>query len=753
MLGHRGRTSAHRIAGFDRAWRGFARTLVVLAVVVVSAPASPAPAGPYSAVTRLTGDSGPVAYPALSADASVVAYQEYVSSGSVSRSDIVVRDLVTGEVTTVTVGTGGTAADGDSTSVDVSGDGRLVVFESSAANLIGGDTNSAHDVFAYDRQSGELTLVSADTAGESGDGDSYAPSVSADGRFVAFVSNATDLVPGHSGGFDDVFVRDLSSGETTLVSVGVGGALATGNSSAPSISADGAFVAYASAAGNLVSGDTNGQFDIFRASRSGSGTVRVSVSATGGQLSLASSAPSIDGDGSRVAFESLSDGVVAGDSNGLRDVFVRDLSAGTVRRISVDANGADANGESRSPVLRVSGDSVSFVSVASDLVGDDANESADVFISSVSTPQPARLSSVAAGRAGNGASSGPALCGDGGAVAFHSEASDLVGGDYNGRSDLFVARFGARTYERVAGRDRYTTAVEVSKRAFPLGAGSVVLATGRNWPDALGGSALAGVVGGPLLLTEPERLTPATRAEIERLGATNVHVLGGVASVSSAVEAELKTMLGAASVKRIGGRDRYETGAAVAAEVVRLQGAAFSGEVLVATGGNFPDALAGAPLAAAYGRPIVLVNPASGSFALPAGTTGATILGGPVSVRSSVQSKLIASLGAGNVRRISGADRYEAASNIAQWGVEDLGQSWNGVSVATGETFPDALTGGVMAARSGSVIVLSRSAVLSPQPASRLRIAAGSIGAVRIVGGPVSVSEAVYSSVKKALGD
>jgi hypothetical protein len=301
---------------------------------------------------------------------------------------------------------------------------------------------------------------------------------------------------------------------------------------------------------------------------------------------------------------------------------------------------------------------------------------------------------------------------------------------------------------RVAGRDRYETALEASRRAFSGGAPAVVLATGMNWPDALGGSALAGASRAPLLLTYRDRLPAAVGAEIRRLNARKVYILGGTAAVGPGVERALVGMLGRAAVVRLGGSDRYGTARLVADETVRVLGGGYSGDALVATGGNFPDATAGAALAAALRRPILLVKPSDGSVYVPMATRRVLILGGPRAVSSATERSLIRRLGSGGVARAGGANRYETAVLIARAGV-GAGMSWDGVGIATGADFPDALAGGAMLGARRSVMLLTGPRVLSTETATELAAHRAEIRSVHIFGGTKAVSQAVEDSVRR----
>lgn len=306
--------------------------------------------------------------------------------------------------------------------------------------------------------------------------------------------------------------------------------------------------------------------------------------------------------------------------------------------------------------------------------------------------------------------------------------------------------------DRVDGSTRYETSIDASVQGFPTGASTVVIATGTNWPDALGGSALAGAVSGPLLLTDPNILRDDVSQEIQRLGATGAYILGGTGAVSPAVETALRSLL-SNNVKRLQGATRYETAARVAEETIAILGDRYTGAIFVATGANFPDATAAAPLAAGLQRPILLSNP-NAAFAqavlLPPEATSAYILGGTGAVSSGVASALSSEL-SGSVTRLSGATRYETAVRIAEHGVAE-GLHWNGVGIATGENFPDALSGGAMLGRIRSVMLLTLPTSLPTITRDTLQGNAGAIDALFIFGGTGAVSSSVEVAAKSAAG-
>jgi Tol biopolymer transport system component len=283
----------------------------------------------------------------------------------------------------VSLGPDGVQSNGDSDRQVVSADGRFVAFLSTASNLVPGDTNGEPDVFVHDRRTGSTRRVSVGTGGAQGNSVSDNPAISADGRFVAFASYASNLVRGDGNDDQDVFVRDRQAGTTARVSLGPGGAQGDFYSDNPALSANGRFVAFESGASNLVPGDSNGVLDVFVRDRQTGTTRRVSLGAAGAQGDEFSFGPAISADGRFVAFASVATNLVPGDTNGEADVFVRDRKAGTTRRVSFGLGSAQGNGESYAPALSADGRLVAFLSRATNLVPGDTNGVQDVFVRSL----------------------------------------------------------------------------------------------------------------------------------------------------------------------------------------------------------------------------------------------------------------------------------------------------------------------------------------------------------------------------------
>jgi Tol biopolymer transport system component len=335
--------------------------------------------------------------------------------------------------------------DGSSTPA-LSADGRFVAFSSYATNLVPGDTNGARDVFVHDRATRTTQRVSVDSVGTEGNRDSDRPLLSADGRFVAFTSYATNLVPGDTNGVQDVFVYDRQTRTTRRVSVASDGTEGNGSSYQPALSADGRFVAFYSGASNLVPGDTEGPWnhDVFVHDRQTGATERVSVNGWGYpdvDQYLSTTTSSISADGRFVAFSSRAANQVPGDTNGAGDVFVHDRQTHTTERVSVDSAGSQGNGDSFSASLSADGRFVAFLSNATNLAPGDTNNGYydyDVFVHDRQTRTTQRVSVDSIGTPANAYSWQPALSADGRVVAFMSSATNLVERDTNAWTDVFV---------------------------------------------------------------------------------------------------------------------------------------------------------------------------------------------------------------------------------------------------------------------------------------------------------------------------
>ncbi len=463
-----------------------------------------------------------------------------------------------GQVTRrVSVDSRGRQANDGSAWQSISGDGRYVAFISWASNLVPGDTNNTNDIFVRDTLLGTTVRASVNSAGEQANNYSQEPSLSADGRFVAFGSAASNLSPLNTSGYD-VYVRDLVAGTTELVDMSSTGQPASDGADSPSISGDGRFVAFMSYSSNLVPGDNNGIVDFFVRDRLNNTTECVSnphgsqaydgrwyqqvqISADGSCVAFTSYAtnlvpgvtdgllrvfvrdrrsgqiycpavdlggrvggreewgPAISGDGRFVAFTSQDNHLVSGDTNHAQDIFVctRNGVGYMAERVSVNSNGVQANGISYSPVISADGRYVAFESEATNLVEGDTNQSADVFVHDRLTGTTERVNVEPDGSQGHYGGGGfyPSISADGRFVAYDSYGNDLVGDDTNDATDVFVRDRAQMQFSSLC--DPGTSGV------LPCPCGNAPAGSGRGCDNsAHTGGAVLSVVGGACLSSD-----------------------------------------------------------------------------------------------------------------------------------------------------------------------------------------------------------------------------------------------------------
>ncbi len=393
--------------------------------------------------------NGPSALPSLSADGRYVAFasraSNLVPNDTNGVEDVFVHDVLTGQTSRVSRSSAGEQANAASYSPAISPDGRYVVFVSDATNLVNVDTNFSSDIFWHDRQTGQTRRVSISSSGVQPNDHSVSPDVSAGGRYVVFQSFASNLVSGDTNLASDIFLHDIQTGQTRRVSLSSSGAQGNGSSMSPQISTDGRVVVFRSAAPNLVGGDTNDVADIFVRWLDSGETRRVSVSSNGAQANGDSNAPVISNDAQYVAFVSSASNLVGDDTNAVTDVFSHHLLSGQTERLSVDSSGNQSD-EGIDPHLSISAEGrfVAFASPATNLVADDTNKYADVFIHDRWSGLTERLSVNSSDQQANLESYHPSLSADGRYAAFDSFASNLVTGDTNAASDVFLRDRGAQ---------------------------------------------------------------------------------------------------------------------------------------------------------------------------------------------------------------------------------------------------------------------------------------------------------------------
>lgn len=419
-------------------------SILTIAVASIAAPALAAPnTRRISVASNGTQANGSSTFSAVSQKGRYIAFDSNATNliglDTNATSDVFVRDRKTGKTRRVSVRSNGTQGNGPSQIPDISDSGRFVTFMSNASNLVPGDTNGTSDIFVRDRKKDKTTRVSTRSNGDQANGPSSIPSISADGRFVAFESNASNLVGGDGNGTADIFVKDRKTGKTRRVSLRSNGTQANGASSYSDISPNGRYVTFTSAATNLVNGDTNATTDVFLHDRNNKKTKRVSVGNAGegnGQSLLSS----VSNKG-QVVFASLATNLVGGDTNATYDIFVRNTSANNTRRVSISTAGVQANGQSPvawRPQISASGRYVAFESNATNLVANDTNATADVFVRDRKQNKTRRVSVRFDGSEANGLSAIADITNDGKFIVFLSQATNMVAGDTNATADIFL---------------------------------------------------------------------------------------------------------------------------------------------------------------------------------------------------------------------------------------------------------------------------------------------------------------------------
>ncbi len=428
-----------------------AAVLVAAAAVALSL-SSPRPALAAAATERVSLGQGGVQGNSLTGTADMSAsgrwvvftgYSDNLVPGDTNgMQDVFLRDRVAGTTERVSLpnlndqGTLGTEADDYSQEPQVSDDGRYVVFLSYATNLVVDDTNGVADVFLHDRQSGETDRVNVTTMNEQADGYTFEFALSGDGRRVAFAS----MAPIFGGGPQvQVFLRDLQVDTTSIVSTPGGITGGNGQSRYPAITADGRYVAFESLADDLVGGDTNATTDVYVRDTLSAVTSRVSLATGGGQGDHVSGFPSISDDGNVVAFASIASNFGGGGTD-TWDVFVRDRGAGTTTFLSTNTSGGNLGGDAYAPHVSADGTAVAWETQApeSGVVPADTNGKWDVYLTPVASPTSVQRASLSSsGAQGAMDATGHAVTADGGEVLFTSN-SPLVPEDTNSLTDAFV---------------------------------------------------------------------------------------------------------------------------------------------------------------------------------------------------------------------------------------------------------------------------------------------------------------------------
>ena len=363
----------------------------------------------------------------------------------------------------ISLASDGTESNGYSDSSSISDDGRYIVFSSNATNLVPNDTNNSTDTFIYDRSSKTVELINIAPDNTQANASVSLGSMSGNGRYITFASAATNLVANDTNQQRDIFVYDRVEQTTERVSVASDGTQANNLNLFSAISDDGRYVAFESMASNLVADDTNQQRDIFIYDRVKETTERVSVSSDGTQANDHASLDSIGDNGRYITFSSSATNLVAGDTNEQSDVFVYDRILKTTERVSVSSDGTQANNSSSFGSISGDGRYVAFESTASNLVANDTNQQRDVFVYDRVEQTTERVSMAIDGTQPNGSSYGASIGDDGRYVAFLSEADNLVTDDINERADIFIydrveqttKRFNGDSFPSISGNSQY----------------------------------------------------------------------------------------------------------------------------------------------------------------------------------------------------------------------------------------------------------------------------------------------------------
>jgi len=420
------------------------RILVSVATGLAALGAVAAAAGPFAPERVSVDPSGPAGNQdsyegAVTSSGRFVAFYSaamtLVPGDTNNAYDVFVRDRKTGTTSRVSVATGGTQGDGPSRNPCISSNGRYVLFQSDASNLVPGDTAFTLDVFLHDRKTGETRRVSSPPGGGEPDGNSsiYGASLSANGRYAVFGSSATNLVAGDDNTFNDVFLADLKTGAITLVSRSRDGGPAGGTSLIPGISAGGRFVAFPCNGGDLVEGSSNGREHVYVWDRKTDGMRRVTVNQAGDLADGDSGEPAVSNDGNVVAFYSTAGNLVAGDAPSSYDSFVTDLRTGVTRCLSAPEGGTPV-GDGYSVSISQNGRLVVFYCQNDGIVPEDSNNLGDVFAFDTRTGHVRLLTANAQGVAADGDSFmyGASLAPNGRWVAVSSDAIDLAPGPTDG---------------------------------------------------------------------------------------------------------------------------------------------------------------------------------------------------------------------------------------------------------------------------------------------------------------------------------
>ncbi len=697
-----------------------------------------------TAADRTRASSGYSGDVDISADGRYVVFASNASDlvtspASGGSSQIYLSDTATGTVRMISVNGVGVAGDSFAKSPSISDDGRRIAYITTARNLVPGLTSGTAHAVVWDRETGETSVASIDKAFPS-DRDVLDVDLSGDGKVVAFSSAATNLTNIPTYNKPQVYRRDLVSGETRIMSVGTSGNAATIGADSVSVSRDGAELAF-SAAGLEYQDSASSVRQIFRATSPFSALELVSVpyptTTAGGNGD--STGPFISADGESVAFASVATNFSDRPATGRNQIYVRQMRQPWPEVVSGPVHrGGVSSGTCSSPSLDERGSRVAFVCDSTDLLpGLDGSPQAFVLDRSHNTLR--LVSQSAAGVRADAPPKSPVISDDGSLVAFASEATTLTG--HAGMQAYLAASRARAAVERIGGADRYEASASISRQTFPPGVPVAFIASGQGFADALAGSATAGWKSAPVLLVTRDSVPGAIREELRRLAPKSIVILGGTSTIAPTVEAELSSLT--SSVSRLAGADRYATAFVVSKYAVP---ASFSSvqRAAIASGEGFADALAGSPLAGCLRSPVLLTPRSALAPGLVdelsrLGARSTDVFGGPSSVSDAVFRDLQAVSRSG---RYAGADRYATAADVA----DEFGVTGSTVYVASGETYPDALSASAAAIQSCSPVVLTTAASLPD--ATKAALTRLQPRRIVVVGGPRTVTDAVLTELE-----
>lgn len=661
----------------------------------------------------------------VSADGRFVAFNSDATNlTSVSNNgypQVYVRDTLAGTIRLVS-STGNDpdrAADAPAVDQAISADGRFVAFVSRAHNLesVVKDANSGPQIFVRDLNPGGSTwVVSAPPArNDGGNSASGRPVISADGRKIVFESYSTDLVPGVAPTANQIYEADLVIGggptNTALVSRRDSGlpapTFANDYSRWGSVSADGSVVAFASKASNLV-GPTGppGVSQVYLHSMI-DGTTKLVSGPAGGTIfaDAYTDQPSVSADGTKVAFYSNATNLATIPTGSHRNVYIRNMATGqNAEVVNVDSTGTHGCGQG-AVSISLSGDGrfAVFKSGCTDLAPVVSGGLEQVWVRDLRAGHTFLVSSIRADHTvgiTGGSVNAPTISNDGSAVAWDAGAVGLADVEDLSGQQVYVRGVNRNHVDRIGGADRYAVSAATSADRFAPGAEVAYVASGEVFPDALSGSAAAGLQHGPVLLVARDSVPQVIQDELMRLKPKKIVILGGTASVSNAVQRILGGL--GSTVVRVAGVDRFEVSAAVSASTFQT-GAPVA---FVASGAVYADALSGSAAAGTFDAPVLLVSKdqVPGVVAdeidrlRPAKIV---VLGGANSVSDTVLESLRAKVT--DTVRIAGSDRYDVSAAVSASYFPDRVDT---VFVASGEAFPDALSGSASAISNGSPVLL-----------------------------------------------